>query len=278
MKKEEKKRLYDLYKGFCEMPYLWNNTLDDLEQFHFTPGNEEKPQNFNLNVGNQRLGKLAEKLFSIQIKNTNEWNIIFENLQIFEHKKTIGELDVFLQNIASKKYYHVEIVTKFYLYNPKYNCNSVDAWIGPNRNDSLAKKIAKLKNKQLPLLFNPLTKNTLKEFPIHNTNIAQKVYFKAWLFIPINFNTKLSIFNSSCIGGFYMSFEKFIIYTKSFSNFYVPSKQDWLRQPKTQTEWFSFKAVIDNIKIYMHANKAALVWVKNNHKIERIMVTPYAEI
>ena len=72
-----------------------------------------------------------------------------------------------------------------------------------------------------------------------------------------------------------MSFERFLVYSKNFSSFYVPRKQDWIRKPETQKDWFSFTEVISNIEVYMNANKAALVWVKNNEKIERIMVTPY---
>jgi len=51
---------------------------------------------------------------------------------------------------------HLEIIYKFYLYDPSIGLTQLDHWIGPNRRDSLVKKLTKLKQKQLPLLYHPL--------------------------------------------------------------------------------------------------------------------------
>lgn len=258
------------------MPLLWLHEFEGLHQFFF-PLENKIPQIVNLKAENKRLGKLAEDLFSVWIENNNEWKLLFNNLQIFDQKNTIGELDTCLQNVNTKKYYHIELVTKFYLYNPNYHHDDIKAWIGPNRNDSLFQKIEKLKNKQLPLLFNPLTKEVLKKYKIPINQIEQKVCFKAQLFIPANFNKKLNTFNHNCISGFYMDFEKFISNYKTSHKYYIPNKQDWLRLPETQTAWLSLHLIIDKIQLFMEANQSVMVWTKNNKSYERIIITPYSK-
>ena len=258
------------------MPKLWQNTFHDLIQFRNTQINKLPTPN-DINRSNKRLGKLAEDLFSFWVKNQPDYKIVFENLQIINKKQTIGELDVCLFSFSLKKYIHLELITKFYLYNPAFNCNSIDAWIGPNRNDSLKNKIEKLTHKQLPLLHNTVTKERLSEYHINTENIIQQVCFKAWLFTPLGFNDKLTQFNSNCIAGHYMTFETFTELHSDTKTYYCPTKQDWLRFPETQKTWNSFNEVTKQIKLFMEAEQAIMVWVKKFSEYQRIIIVPYEQ-
>ena len=81
-----------------------------------------------------------------------EIKILAENVQIQNEKTTVGEIDCILT--TAKKPVHLEIIYKFYLYDKSVGTNELEHWIGPNRRDSLVSKLNKLKDKQLPLLYN----------------------------------------------------------------------------------------------------------------------------
>lgn len=259
------------------MPRLWDTSFKELIQFEETKINS-LPQEKDVTSSNKRLGKLAEDLFSFWVKQQNNYSLVFENLQIIDNKQTIGELDFLLINNLLNRYIHLELITKFYLYNPAFDCNSIDAWIGPNRNDSLRNKIEKLSTKQLPLFFNPVTKKRLIEFNLDNNNTTeQQVCFKAWLFVPLNFNQQLTKFNHECIAGYYMNFKEFNKLVTDSKKYFCPSKQDWLRFPESQKEWSLFSAVAPQIHLFMEVKQAIMVWTKDRGCFERVIIVPYNE-
>ena len=99
---------------------------------------------------NLMLGKRVERFFSYQLKSQKRFTILKENIQIYNDKITIGELDCLL--LENHKPKHVEVVYKFYLYDHSVGKTELEHLIGPNRKDTLTQKIEKLKLKQLPLL------------------------------------------------------------------------------------------------------------------------------
>ncbi|WP_415859547.1 DUF1853 family protein [Aureibaculum sp. 2210JD6-5] len=110
--------------------------------------------------------------------------ILTENIQVQHDKRTVGELDCIL--IKDNTPIHLEIIYKFYLYDNSVGSSEIEHWIGPNRNDTLLKKLTKLKEKQLPLLYSEHTKPILDDFNLNPKIINQLVYFKAQLFTPYN--------------------------------------------------------------------------------------------
>ncbi len=258
------------------MPLLWAAHFESLSQFRPTLIHQF-PEHLTTTPNNKRLGKLAECLFNDWVNCSLDLKICIENHQIIEGKRTIGELDVILQNILSGEYFHIELVTKFYLYNPQFDVDSIDAWIGPNRNDSLKNKIEKLQQKQLPLLYHPITTKYLKTLRLSPEKIQQRVCFKAWLFVPLNFNATLKLFNNECIAGYYLSFNKFMSLHTPKTTYFCPQKQDWLRFPETQKEWFSLDENIPKIQEFMNAQQAIMVWTQYEGQHTRYIIVPYQQ-
>ena len=93
---------------------------------------------------NIRLGHLAEKIVSELIKLSANYNVLYENIQIIDGKKTIGEIDFIIEELKTKALIHMELAYKFYLFDPTISSEPINNWIGPNRNDSLNEKLDKL--------------------------------------------------------------------------------------------------------------------------------------
>ncbi len=143
---------------------------------------------------NYVLGKYIERFVSYQLTQEKSINIICENIQIQKEKITLGELDCIL--LKDKKPIHLEVIYKFYLYDPSVGKTEVEHFIGPNRKDSLVEKLDKLKEKQLPLLYSNECVSYLKSINLQSSEIEQQVYFKGQLFIPFsNKNHQLSNLN-----------------------------------------------------------------------------------
>ncbi|MDG1841923.1 MAG: DUF1853 family protein, partial [Crocinitomicaceae bacterium] len=167
--------------GYSKTPFLWNtDQINQIKQFDIEL-NEVNKTSIDIN-DSIRLGKLVEHFVFIQLQQNKSISIIVKNLQIIQDKITIGEIDCVIKHL--KKYIHLEIVYKFYLYDKHIDTGELDHWIGPNKKDSLVFKLNKLKNKQLPLLHHFKTKELLAKTRLNIDNISSIVFFKAQLFVP----------------------------------------------------------------------------------------------
>jgi hypothetical protein len=223
----------------------------------------ERDMNRVVVADNLRLGNRLERFFSFIIKESKQYEVVAENIQVFENKRiTIGELDFILYDKAEDKYIHVELAGKIYLYDPTIE-NELSRWIGPNRRDSLVKKTKKLREKQFPLLYNKNTRETIT--PIDIAPIQQQVCLKARLFTPYNLsNTKLPNVSRSNIKGYYTNLEHFITWkTKAFL-YFIPNKQDWIVDPKYGEIWRCFDEVLPIIKQALDNNMSPLIWMKKS--------------
>lgn len=217
-----------------------------------------------------RLGKRIEYFVWQQLQSHPNINVIAQNIQIQDDNRTLGELDCIFQ--YSNELIHLEIVYKFYVYDPNHNNGGLDGWIGPNRRDSLLEKLNKLKNHQLPILYHAQTKQQLKTIGLDVNTMSQYVLFKAQLFLPLEF--KLSNFNglnAECINGFYIKFNEIEQFNKS--KFYIPRKFDWLVIPHSNVPWISYNKVFHKIEAFMKDNYAPLLWLKHpNGVIDKCFV------
>ena len=59
------------------------------------------------------LGKRVEHFMSYYLKNHSQYKILTQNIQVFNEKTTIGELDFLIQNSLTQEVIHLEQVYKF---------------------------------------------------------------------------------------------------------------------------------------------------------------------
>ncbi|MFT6747505.1 MAG: hypothetical protein ACJAZ2_001858 [Glaciecola sp.] len=249
------------FDGFLNTPSLWKtNPVNTLHQFPIsrTTPTTILPE-FNPNLP---LGKLVEQFVFHALNEDPSAQILSQNLQIQKGKISIGEIDCLLKQ--SNQVTHLEIVYKFYLYDENIPGTDLHKWIGPNRNDNLIKKLTKLKDKQLPLLFKDETQKTLTSLhgEMNFQDMLQKVLFKAQLFAPINLlSSSFPSINNNCIKGFYISFDELMKLKPN--TFHISDKRNWLTDPHLNVEWIEFESLKSQIEIYHSKSKSPLCWLKN---------------
>ena len=94
------------------------------------------------------LGSYFETLFSFAIRQLSVLTIHLEHFQIESEGKTLGEVDMLVET-PDGELHQFEIAIKFYLERPDLFPHE---WIGPNKNDSLLKKVTRARDHQLVVL------------------------------------------------------------------------------------------------------------------------------
>lgn len=214
------------------------------------------------------LGKRVEYFMSYYLKNHSPYRVLAQNIQIFNKKITLGELDFLVQDIVTQQVIHLEQVYKFYLYVPEARLYQNDPWIGPNYKDSFQQKMNKLTQKQFPLLYQTVTQKALAHLQLDFSNIQQKLSFKAALFLPFNKkNDALTSINNKCIEGIWMRLKDFEA-EDSFktAQFFLPEKQDWTVSPKYNSTWFSYHSALVQIQASLAKKRAPLCWLNTATK------------
>ena len=257
------------YQGYLNTPLLWKeNGLLGLHQLELPI---QHILEFNDKISDHlRLGKRVERFVSAELKQNACVEVLLENTQIKQEKITIGEIDCILKQHGVP--IHLEIIYKFYLYAPNVGTTEIDHWIGPNRNDSLLKKLHKLKDKQLPLIYNKHAAPILDAININPLDILQRVRFKAQLFLPYKGNLDhFNLINRDCLKGFYMHHS----YIGEFAHcqFYIPNKIDWLIEVQSDVDWINFMEFKKSISQLIKDEMAPLCWIKHpNGLIEKFFV------
>lgn len=256
------------YQGYLNTPLLWNNhALFGIEQLHVV---SSETSTFKGAIpDNLVLGKRVERFVFEELEQLKSIEILLKNNQIQNGKTTVGEIDCMLKQDGDPV--HLEIVFKFYLYDPAIGTNEIDRWIGPNRKDTLVKKLTKLKEKQLPLLFNKHTETVLNNLALDANHIDQRVLFKAQLFTPYKAKVTFNTLNQECLMGFYVNpleLEQFIK-----CEFYIPKKVDWLIEANNEVEWSDLNSFKQSTLYLMENKKAPLCWIKfPNGKLSKFFV------
>lgn len=258
------------YQGFKNTHLLWNDELLGLKQFRIHSNSND----FNVTIEKRlRLGHLIEYFVEFEFEHQKEIQIIGKNLQVYVHKRTIGEFDFIIE--MDDIIYHIEVVYKFYLYDKTVGTTEIEHWIGPNRNDSLDQKIEKIRSGQFPLINHPeaievLAKLGIETAILKSNAIQQRVHFKGKLFIPFDSyrsgkEQSNELLNWACVIGFYIQFEDIQLFKNH--HVYIPSKHDWLVDPFEEVEWMTFEESLVEISKMINEKRAPLVWFKDEYGI-----------
>lgn len=272
-----KNRILNQFIGFLNTPSLIcnpNNIGFSIFSFKDIPLKNIISEINSISFSNNLvLGKRIELFFESAIISSEQFQLIAKNIQIQNKERTLGELDFILQDLTSSQYLHIELMYKFYIYDPEIS-EETARWIGPNRKDSFLQKLEKVKNNQFPLLYTKESQQYLRSLELETEEIQQKICFKATLFIPQNLQDhEFEEINDECICGFWIHLKDFEKYGKSSLQFYAPEKQDWPVSPSYGECWYGFEAILNQIRELHSRNKSPLIWVrKPNGIFERIIV------
>ncbi|MDT0559487.1 DUF1853 family protein [Ichthyenterobacterium sp. W332] len=248
------------FNGFLNTPNLWK------KENPLGVNNLELNLNYHCNnliiKKKNRLGKLAEQFVIHCLKQDDSVKLLAESLQIQQNKTTIGEIDCLF--IKKNKPIHLEIVYKFYLYEHTFGNTELKRWIGPNRNDTLIKKLEKLQTKQFPLLYNQNTKPYLQNLGYKADDFLQQLCFKAQLFVPYDLELpKFELLNTDCVQGIYIKRNNLDVFEGC--SFYIPTKLDWLLEINPQVNWLSFEEFKKLVEISLKAHRSSLCWIKHSN-------------
>lgn len=269
---------YDRFKAFYQTSSFWQGTLGGLQQFSLS--------NFDFSHLNSStrclelpaipagtvLGKRAEYFFKFCADQSANYEVIASNIQIFRCKRTLGELDYILKDLKTKNIIHVELVYKFYIFEPRKTYASVSlsedqnrelsSYVGPNRRDFFIKKFDHLKNKQLPLLHVLETIEYLDSLGINHKTMSQQVCFLAHVYIPREWwQHDFKYLNKRCIKGYYM--DEFAFAKAETSNtYFLPEKKQWKMKPQPLEVGFTFKELKEVVSTSISKGFAPLIWMQ----------------
>ena len=269
--------MHNQLRGFCNTPSLFENDFYGFKLFELEDIDLDNFDINNIQILQQLpLGKRVEHFFDAIIEQSSNYKRILKNKQIIQNKHTFGEIDFILFNKKRNIYEHIEMQYKFYVYDDNIK-EEIHRYVGPNRSDTLYLKLEKLKNKQLPLLFNEATKSYLEGVDLEN--IEQKILYKGNIFLPRHLKGQsLPLINNDCINGYYLSFKEFIK-DDSFKqmSLFVPHRFDWLSDPTTNETWKSYEEAKEEIGFFANMKASPLIWSKQTINgetiIERFFVT-----
>jgi hypothetical protein len=262
------------FKAFYKTASLWTGTLLGLEQFglsNFNFDHLKDSESIDLPVIPQGtlLGKRAEYFFRFCVEQSNNYDLLLSNTQVFKGKITIGELDYIIKKKRTNTTIHIELVYKFYIYKPEITSDKtsqilqeLNRYQGPNGRDNLVRKLDHLKNQQLPLLYAPETTELLKNHDIEVTRIKQKVCFLAHVFIPHQlWSYKFEYINKSSIVGYYYKFQAFTK-AETTNSYFLPEKYAWKILPQILPNSYTFNEILELTRESLQRGFAPLIWMQ----------------
>ncbi|HEA29249.1 MAG TPA: DUF1853 family protein [Leeuwenhoekiella sp.] len=263
-------RLQKQYNGFLNSEVLFKTHFDTLDFFELKKillKSSELSDDFYM-PQNIRLGQRMEFFMEAALKATNH-QIQAKNLQIIHQKKTLGEIDFIIKDPVQNSNFQLEMVYKFYLFDPAIQGTWSQQWIGGNRRDSLYLKLKKLQEKQLPLLYAPETAIYLDELHLKTDVLSQKVCFMGQLFLPYEgdytFNEHL---NPTALKGFWITKKQLNALKPHIEKILIPPKNDWVVSPALHDEqWKTYKEQAPILSALLDKKQNALAWMLDKSNV-----------
>ncbi|MDQ2078012.1 DUF1853 family protein [Marinimicrobium sp. ABcell2] len=130
-----------------------------------------------------RLGLYFESLWRFYLQHHPDWTLLSHNLQVEKAGRTLGAFDFLCR--YQDQYWHLELAVKLYLGLPGSNEPSRwDQWWGPNANDRLDIKLARLTSHQLPLSQTDDGKEILSRFTEREVPWRRGLVLRGYYFYP----------------------------------------------------------------------------------------------
>ncbi len=126
----------------------------------------------------RRLGRQYERLWQFALARAPGIRLRAANLPLREGERTLGELDLLVED--AEGIHHLELAVKFYL---GEGPPDAPRWLGPGGEDQLARKLAHLRQRQLPLSATPLAQASLAALDIAPPRAA--LWMGGYLFQPL---------------------------------------------------------------------------------------------
>lgn len=281
----------DFFKltSFIKTPSLWNGSLAGIKQFPLSDLNLSHLSNQNLFSEfpvipeNIVLGKRAEYYYQYCIEQSSNYDLIASNIQINVARITKGEIDYIIKEIKTGKILHVELVYKFYCYNPQISEKSnvlnpaksleLSKLVGPNKRDNFVFKFDRLVSHQLPLLHSPAAVKTLSSYNFDLDNIEQRVCFLAHIYIPRElWQHEFKYINKRCIAGYYLNYDAFAkAYTDNI--YFIPEKHQWIGNCQALPISYNYIQTVKIVKESIARNFAPMIWMQlENGQFESFFV------
>ena len=270
--------LFHQFSGFYATPGIFKNSETfGLNNFDFPEIEVNTELVAQLNAidhpRNSVLGKRMESFFEIAVNHSARYDLIASNIQIIRDKQTLGELDFLIFDNLKNKPLHIELIYKLYICNSE-NPNAINSWIGPNRRDSLSKKLEKLENQQFPLLHSQSAKIYLEKYGLSAEDVEQQICFKAQLYKSEGLIKQAGLINESCYCGNWYHASEFLKKDWKQNQFYCPQKLSWCATSPEQTQWFDFTTIATQIEQILAREKSPLIWMKTpTGKTHRFFIT-----
>lgn len=270
--------LLDQYKAFFKTPLFVetpHKLIKNIGVFDYQPAEFKLSSEFN--TTQKFIGKRAELFLLEALNQSSQFEVITHSLQIFDHKKTLGEFDFLVRDLVSSEIFQIELVYKVYLYDAKLSNIPEYCWIGPNRRDRFQDKIHKLKHRQFPLLQHSKAQLRLRDFNLDASAVLQKLCFKAMLFKP--FQEDLPPFqhlSNLILAGEWISVEDFFQKDWKGHQFYLPQKLNWFNSPEIE-QWFTWDEIQKDLKIYLASGRSPLLFVNSQSNKFKLFVANWPQ-
>lgn len=219
------------------------------------------------------IGKQIEDHLQITLEADERYTVIAKGLQIQPDGITIGELDFIIEDRELGQVFHLELVHKYYVYDPSTGRNEIERWIGPNKKDKLVYKLDKLNTGQFPLLYHSATRPYLASLGLEPESITQKLCFKAELYRPYlsDLNPK-GLLNPDAIRGHYLHIDQLADNMSSDMEYHVCRNQEWIQDESGCKVWVDANSCLDQLQQKASNGRACMVWCKRDNSFERFFI------
>lgn len=175
---------------------------------------------------NRRLGHYFEALWAFFLTQQPAYRLLARGLPVREHGRTLGELDLLYRD-RHGSVLHVECAVKYYLLAPGQGGDALADWLGPSVNDTLARKLTHLLERQLPLSRSPAAIQQLEALGIREPH--PRLALKGQLFPRFSQQARLPAgVRKETLAGGWLPLAELPGLLKPGSHWCLPEPQDWL--------------------------------------------------